>query len=84
MKNLGKLLFAFGLLLGIVVFVLLLVYTFSPDIVHVDKYTFYFLGFLLFLLLLPTLKSGKFTYLFEFKRNVGGLKGLVKKLTKKR
>lgn len=72
-----------GFLLGLAVFAIFLLHTFFPELVNVDRNTFYFLGFLLFLLLLPTLKSGKLTYILEFQRKLGSIGAKLLKKKKK-
>lgn len=71
----------FGFILGFSVFVIFLLHTFLPGLVHVDKNTFYFLSFMLLLIVMPTLKKGKLTYIMEFSRKVGelGKKALTSK-----
>lgn len=69
-----KLLRVLGFVLGIVIFSAFLIYSFFPELINVDKYTFYFISVLILLLVLPTISSGKLTYFFEFKRPIRSAK----------
>ena len=65
------------------VLVLLLLYTFFPGLVNVDKYTAWFLALLFMMIILPSLRKGSIAYLFSFERDLKRAKESVEKLNEK-
>lgn len=65
------------------VLVLLLLYTFFPGLVNIDKYTAWFLAFLFMMIILPSLRKGSIAYLFSFERDLKRAKESVEKLNEK-
>ena len=70
-------------LIYILIFLLLIVlviHTFRPELVNVDRYTIILFGFLFVVSILPSLQSGKISYFFEFKRDLEKAKESVNQL----
>lgn len=49
---------------------LLLLHTFYPGLIHVDRYTAWFSVLLFMMVILPSLKKGGISYLFSFERDL--------------
>ncbi|MFW6143787.1 MAG: hypothetical protein ACOC4Z_02650 [Patescibacteria group bacterium] len=75
--------FSLDKFLTFLVVVLLLLYTFFPQLVHVDRYTAWFLALLFLLVILPSLESGKISYLFSFKRDLEKAREKVQEMMRK-
>jgi hypothetical protein len=62
--------------------VVLVIHSFRPELVNVDRYTIILFAFLFVIAILPSLQSGKISYFFEFKRDLEKARESVNKLTK--
>ena len=62
--------------------VVLIVHSFRPELVNVDRYTIILFVFLFIVSILPSLQSGKISYFFEFKRDLEKAKESVNQLKK--
>ena len=67
----------------LLVLVLLVLYTFFPSLVYVDKYTAWFLALLFMMVILPSLRKGSIAYLFSFERDLKRARESVSQLNEK-
>lgn len=67
-------------LFTLLVFVLLILYTFFPYLVHIDRYSAWFLALLFMMVILPSLRKGSIAYFFSFERDLKRAQESVKKL----
>ena len=67
----------------LLVLVLLVLYTFFPGLIHVDKYTAWFLALLFMMVILPSMRKGSIAYLFSFERDLKRARESVAKLNEK-
>ena len=70
-------------LFTLLVLVLLFLHTFFRDLVHVDRYTAWFLALLFMMVILPSLRKGSIAYLFSFERDLKRARESVAQLNEK-
>jgi len=71
-----------ALLFSFLVICMLVLNTFFPDAVNVDKYTAWFLALLFIMVILPSLKKASIAYFFSFERDLKRARNSVEKLQK--
>ncbi len=64
----------------LLILAILILNLFYPDTINLDKYSLFLIVLLFFISILPSLQSGKISYLFEFKRSLKKAKDSVEKM----
>ncbi len=72
-----------ALLYTLLVLLILILHTFFPNLVNVDRHSAWFLAILFIMLILPSIKKGNIAYFFSFERDLERARQAVRNLRQK-